>query len=124
MSHFLFVLTLCVATTLAAVQLTADSASDPNILHIDRTEIVAIDAFTRTLEDGTTLVYDRKIIVHGAGFLGTAVWPKVELGGKQAWGVENPDSQTLTIYLPSNMVGTLQLEVTMPGQSAKASVGN
>lgn len=118
----LFAVAIFVVATFSAVQLSADSGSDSDALHIDSTEVVAIDAFTRTLEDGTTLIYDRKIIVFGSGFIGTAVWPKVELGGKQAWGVESPDSKTLTIYLPANSTGTLQLEVITPGQTAKASV--
>lgn len=122
MNRFFSLLILCAAAAFAAVQLTADSGSDADALHIDSTEIVVIDAFTRTLEDGSTVIYDRKIIVHGSGFLGTATWPKVDLDGKQAWGVENPDSKTLAIYLPSTAAGTLQLEVTTPGQAAKASV--
>jgi hypothetical protein len=91
-------------------------------LVIDSTEVVAIESFERELDDGSIVTYDRKVVVHGSGFVATATWPRVEVDGKAAWGVENPDSKTITIYIPASSAGSLDVEISMPQGSVETTV--
>jgi hypothetical protein len=123
MKKFLSTLTLSAAVLFAALHFNQTAAAGPeDQLAIDQTEVVAIDPFTRTMPDGTKLVYDRKLVIEGHGFLATSMWPKVRLGGESAWGVENPDSETITVYLPANAIGPMDLEVQTPTEQATAEV--
>ncbi len=124
MKRILLALALLALAVPAALQLTATPPAAPETdeLRIDRTEIVEVEAFTRTLDDGTVLTYDRQLVVEGEGFTATGLWPQVELDGETAWGMENPNSKTITIYLPRTAVGGQELVVSMPNANASTSV--
>jgi hypothetical protein len=122
MRTLLLLISLCLTMIFVGQQVGADSVVDSGTVQIDRTEISSIDSFERKLDNGDLVVYDRKLTVHGKGFLATATWPKVKVDGVDAWGVENPDSNTITIYLPSTATGSLDLEISVPQDSAKATV--
>lgn len=123
MKKILSMLTLSAAVVFAALHFNQNAEAVPeDQLAIDQTEVVAMDPFTRTMPDGTRLVYDRKLVIEGHGFIATSMWPQVRLGGKNAWGVENPDSATITVYLPTNAIGPMDLEVQTPTDQATAEV--
>lgn len=122
MRTFLLLLCLSLTTVFVGQQLSADTALDAGTVQIDRTEVSSIDSFERKLDNGDVVVYDRKLTVHGEGFEATATWPKVKVDGVDAWGVENPDSNTITIYLPSTATGSLDLEISVPQDSTKTTV--
>lgn len=123
MSRYLFLLLLCAPLALLARGLGADDVADPDALRIDSTEVVAMEPFERTLPDGSVQVYDRKLVIHGDGFVATATGPMVDMDGKQAWGVENPDRRTLTVYLPADAGGAATVRVhTTGGREVESEV--
>ncbi|MHC4823691.1 MAG: hypothetical protein ACYTEP_06700 [Planctomycetota bacterium] len=122
MKRFLFLLLICSPLAILADHLGADQVADPDDMRIDSTEVLAMQPFERLMPDGSVRVYDRKLVIHGDGFLATATGPMVDVDGKTAWGVENPDRKTITVYLPANQAGASEVRVYTSG-GREVSVG-